>query len=281
MHGFNVNTVNQAYTTLSIFLYTVAKDVGNTAEIQNVSITIKDTTDPIAYRRDISLSYALGELVWYFAASNDVKFISKFGSMWKKISDDGKTNNSAYGYILKHKHGFDQIKTIIELLKKDPNSRRALLNINVPNRDVITTKDEPCTIGIQFLIRDGLLNMTAMMRSNDIWFGFPYDAIYFTTIQKYIARELGIPTGEYTHFVTSLHMYHKDKEKIKESLETFYDRNNKVFIDYMYIVDNALSLYYDILEMENPKEEIVDYFISKGIVKIGGSKVEASDSQFI
>lgn len=52
--------------------------------------------------------------------------------MWNKLSDDGITANSAYGYILQKKHGFNQIEKIIELLKVDPYSRRAVMNINVP-----------------------------------------------------------------------------------------------------------------------------------------------------
>jgi thymidylate synthase len=58
--------------------------------------------------------------------------------------------------------------------------------------------------------------MTTMMRSNDVWFGLPYDIVFFTEVQKYIARKMGITAGVYTHFVVSLHMYLRDEEKLKK-----------------------------------------------------------------
>lgn len=188
--------------------------VGNTHEARNVCVTLHDINDNVVGIRDISPCYLLGEWLWYFIGRNDVEFISAFGSMWKRLSDDGKTNNSAYGYLMKWAFGFDQIEKIIELLSKDPNSRRAVINLNTPNEKVIETKDEPCTIALQFFIRSGKLYCTAMMRSNDIYLGFPYDVAFFTELQKYIADRLGVGYGSYTHFATSLHVYERDVEKL-------------------------------------------------------------------
>lgn len=195
-----------------------APKVGNTRELNNMQFTLTDINNNIVSIRNISPTYLFGELLWYFTGRNSVDFIGAFGSMWKKISDDGKTSNSAYGYLMKSAFNFDQIQTVIDLLRKDPNSRRAVINLNTPNDEVIETKDEPCTIALQFLIRDRKLHCTGIMRSNDIWFGFPYDVTFFTELQKYIASELHVGYGIYTHFVTSLHMYEKDEDKIVEIL---------------------------------------------------------------
>lgn len=200
--------------------FTLCKDllhapiVGNTKELNNVKIQLTNIDNNVVSIRDISASYMFAELLWYFTGRNSVDFIGTFGSMWKRLSDDGKTCNSAYGYLMKEAHGFNQIEKVIELLKHDSNSRRAVINLNVPNENVIETKDEPCTIALQFLVRKGELHCTGMMRSNDIWFGFPYDITFFTELQKYIADQLGLEYGSYTHFVTSLHLYDKDAIKI-------------------------------------------------------------------
>ena len=154
------------------------------------------------------------ELTWYFSKRKDLGFISKFSKFWEHLSDDGQTVNSAYGYILHRKFGFDQIEMVIRLLKADPGSRRAVVNINDANPRTMITKDEPCTICLQFYIRDGRLNCTAIMRSNDLWFGTPYDVLYFTTLQQYIAACLGLELGSYTHFATSLHYYLRDENKL-------------------------------------------------------------------
>lgn len=207
--------VNQMYKHYVNVILKNGKQVGNTKELTNVIFTVKDViNNNIINIRGISYKYVLAELIWYFSGSNSTEFIGQFGDMWNKISDDGVTNNSAYGFILKEKYDFDQIEKIIELLKKDSNSRRAVLNINSANKNVIETKDEPCTISIQFILRNGYLNMTTVMRSNDLYFGLPYDAIFFTELQKYIACRLNCDIGWWTHFVGSMHIYERDIKKL-------------------------------------------------------------------
>lgn len=210
--------VDEAYKSMCELLVN-APVVGNTRELNNVKIEIEDISNSVVSVRNISLTYLLGELLWYFNGSRSLEYISKYSSFWKNISDDGVTSNSAYGYLLKHKHGFDQIEKVIELLSKDINSRRAVININVPNERVIETKDEPCTIALQFLARDGKLYCTAIMRSNDIWFGTPYDWAFFIEVQKVIADRLGLDYGTYTHFATSFHAYERNIEEISKIAE--------------------------------------------------------------
>lgn len=211
------NNMNGIYYKLVKQVLDQGTNVNGTRELQNVSFELTNPLKNITQNRSqakygVSLYYALGELVWYFAGSNSMKFISKFGKMWEKLSDDGKTNNSAYGYRLQTQFGFNQIKTIEQLLEKDKYSRRAVMNINTPNKNVYETNDEPCTIALQFLIRNNRLNLTAIMRSNDLWFGTPYDVLFFTSLQRMIANDLKIEMGSYYHFATSMHIYERNVE---------------------------------------------------------------------
>lgn len=217
---YTAKNMSDMYITLASEVM-FGKTVGNTKERNNVVFEIEDPTDCIALPRGMSYSYMLGELVWYLCARNDVDFIKTFGPYWEKISDDGVTSNSAYGYIVFKKHGFDQYRQVVDQLRKDPNSRRAKINISVPNANSIDTKDEPCTIALDFMIRDGRLHCTAVMRSSDIWLGIPYDVVFFTTLQRMIADELGIAVGTYTHFSASLHAYEKDFPKILAMLKEY------------------------------------------------------------
>lgn len=207
--------MNGIYYELAKQILNQGEKIDGTRELQNVSFELTNPLKNITQNRSqakygVSLYYALGELVWYFTGSNSMKFISKFGKMWEKLSDDGKTNNSAYGYRLQTQFGFNQIKTIERLLEKDKRSRRAVLNINTPNKSVYETHDEPCTIALQFLIRDNQLNLTTIMRSNDLWFGTPYDVLFFTSLQRLIANDLNIEMGSYYHFTTSMHIYERN-----------------------------------------------------------------------
>lgn len=182
--------------------------------LKNCAIVVSrwlDITDNIAtVRTSFSLSYMLGELAWYFTGREDVDFISKC------ISDDGVTNRSVYGAIVFNRYGFDQVAQVIDTLKRDPYSRRAVINFNVPNPKRFETKDEICTIALVFELRDGKLDCTGIMRSNDVWLGTPYDVVFFTELQKHIANELDVGYGKYTHFAVSLHAYEKDIDRVRE-----------------------------------------------------------------
>ena len=141
------------------------------------------------------------------AGSNRVKDIGRFAKKWVDISDDGETNNSAYGYKIHHFYGFDQWEFVRDMLQKDPNSRQAIIHIKDPG---VHEKDTPCTICLQFIIRDEKLHLTVYMRSNDIWMGFPYDVFNFTCYQIRMAMELDVGIGSYTHIAGSLHLYERN-----------------------------------------------------------------------
>jgi thymidylate synthase len=98
---------------------------------------------------------------------------------------------------------------VLEELKNDPDSRRAVMHINQPpdlGRAVgAGSKDVPCTMSLQLLIRDRKLHMHVLMRSNDVVWGMPYDVFSFTCLQEaflYLLQEQGVPVdglGCYHH----------------------------------------------------------------------------------
>lgn len=233
---FGKITVNIAYKKLANDLLDYGHRMetrnvrGTTKELCNYSFTINDLDDECVTLTTgkSDLTYLAAELLWYWSSRNDLEFINKFSTFWSKVTDDGVTANSAYGYILQEKHGFNQIEKIIELLRIDPYSRRAVLNINIPNENVIETKDEMCTICINYQIRDNKLHSSVLLRSNDMWFGARNDIPFFISLQKYIARKLNIEVGTYYHEAYSMHFYSRDFDKVKSvaygTLETIDDR---------------------------------------------------------
>ena len=101
---------------------------------------------------------------------------------------------------------------------------------NVPNENVINTKDEMCTICINYQIRNNKLHSTVIMRSNDANYGLRNDVGYFLYLQKHIASQLGIEVGTYTHMAFSMHFYDRDFEFAKKvaygTMETSSKRLN-------------------------------------------------------
>lgn len=186
------------------------------AECVNAITVIKNPTKNIMTNdiRKLSMRYAIGEMLWYMSANPSLSAIQHYTKAWDRMSDNGETVNSNYGYIIKEAYNFNQYEYCKQLLIKDKNSRQAIIHIKVPKNTLEQpTKDLNCTVCLQFLIRENKLYCTTYMRSNDLWLGFPYDVFQFTCLQVRMAMELGLHIGTYTHIVGSLHLYQRDFEK--------------------------------------------------------------------
>ncbi len=220
---FNARTVNEAWEQGFEALRELAesgyqagsRDGSVLGEITDAVFCIEDPTRNIVTSpiRKMPLRYAVGELAWYLSGSNRVSDISRFAKKWEEISDDGVHNNSAYGWRIFDKFDFNQWEFVKDLLQRDPSSRQAIIHIKDASN--VPTKDTPCTVYLQFLLRDGKLNLSVHMRSNDIWMGVPYDMFSFCFLQMLMAMELGVEIGQYTHYAGSLHIYERDYKAAK------------------------------------------------------------------
>lgn len=242
-----------------------APEVRGTRELNGYSFTLTNLDNNVINVRNISKHYICGELLWYALGRNDVGFINKFAGLWGRISDDGVTSYSAYGDIVFSRHGFNQVEKIIQLLCSDPTSRRAVINFNVPNERVIETKDEICTIALQFLIRDGKLNCYGIMRSNDVWYGLPYDTIFFTELTKYIAKRLNVECGTYTHTVVSLHVYERNYGDIIKAMTRV--PTVQISVDFEKLMQYKFILEHVVEKSESPKIDLVLACEDYGILK--------------
>ena len=159
--------------------------------------------------RQMSLSFAFGEFLWYLRGSDRLDIIEYYSKMYPKFSDDKVTVNGAYGPRI---FGGDlsQWEQVKRLLSKDPDSRQAVISIHQPRDLFSSSLDIPCTCVLQYFIRNGRLNGITYMRSNDIYLGMPYDIFSFTMLQEMLAVELNVELGSYTHMVGSLHIYEKN-----------------------------------------------------------------------
>lgn len=215
--SISVDTANDAfvywYNTLTENMNTQeSRDGEVVGEIINAITVIKDPTRNICKDiRDMPMRYAIGEMLWYMSADNDLKSIQMYTKAWDRMSDDGETVNSNYGHCIKYKFGFDQWLYVKNLLVSNSNTRQAVIHIKTADNK--PSKDVNCTVCLQFFIRDGKLYLITYMRSNDLWMGFPYDVFQFTNMQVLMAMELGVEVGTYTHIAGSLHLYERNVKK--------------------------------------------------------------------
>lgn len=121
----------------------------------------------------------------------------------KKISPDGKC-------VVQR---IDQVAKAINILKKDPTRRTVVMHTWVPFRDLMKfgpkreDSSSPCVLLFYPQLVDGKLHMFVVMKTNDLYNAWPENAYAFSSLQKYMAEQLGVETGTYTHFSVSMHIY--------------------------------------------------------------------------
>ncbi|MBC6356719.1 hypothetical protein ERK19_05060 [Lactobacillus helsingborgensis] len=217
-----------------------------TYELLDTNLILTDPTKSFLTlrSRNLSLSYANGELVWYYTGNNKLSYMQHYSKKMKEFSDDGVTLSGAYGPKIKK-----SLPKILKLFKKDPYTRRAVISLFDNNQNYLNSKDVPCTITLHFLIRNNKLDLFVNMRSNDFYLGLPYDIYSFSMLQVLVALELGLMPGNYHHHVDSLHFYERDKSKVlKISNDHILENNSKQWkqddfiknIDFMVDVESKI-----------------------------------------
>jgi thymidylate synthase len=187
---------------------------GSAAELTGVLLKIRNPRARLSRTEGRGLLFGcLGEFFWYLSKSNKLKFITYYLRRYSEESDDGASVYGAYGPRLFNSRGQDQVRNVIDLLKTNQDSRRAVIQLFDANDLAGRHKDIPCTCTLQFMVRESRLQMLTHMRSNDVFLGLPHDVFAFTMLQEIVARSLGVELGSYKHAVGSLHLYENDRKK--------------------------------------------------------------------
>lgn len=123
----------------------------------------------------------------------------------------------------------NQVDFVINELKRNPSSRRAVILVRDPSIDAFDG-DPACLQHIQYFIRDNQLHCKVLFRSNDACKANYMNMFALILLQQKIANALGIKVGTYTHRANSFHCYEKDFkmlnkyiEAINHNLENTYD----------------------------------------------------------
>lgn len=185
--------------------------------------------DPV---RDANPIFHLMEALWMLAGRRDVAWLARFNKRMATYSDDGIVFNAAYGYRWRRQFHLatddgervnDQLDAIVRLLRADPDSRRAVLQIWDAEADLgIPSKDLACNTQAMFKVRGGQLNMTVSNRSNDIvWGCYGANAVQFSMLLEYMAARIGVEPGTYRQISDSYHAYLDTWPKISTIEERF------------------------------------------------------------
>lgn len=225
--GNNNDMLKQA--VLAIREHGIESDPGNaevntdgTRFIDGVTITVRNPRDRwlSVEGRNSSAIAAIGETFWVMSGRNDIRFLSRVLPRAANFSDDGFTWRAGYGPRL---YAFGQLDSVINRLRKNPNTRQAYLTIYDPALDSdeglahynhegeAKTKDMVCNLALLFAIVNGRLNLTVINRSQDVLWGMSsINFIEFSILQEVIANVLGVDVGVYKLFSNNLHYYNNE-----------------------------------------------------------------------
>lgn len=171
--------------------------------------------------RDTNIAFLIYEALWMLAGRNDLEPLTRYIKDFSRYSDDGKTLHGAYGYrwrnhlnSIHHEKRIgrlDQLDTIAQRLKHDPEDRRSVLQMWDAEYDLdYPSKDVPCNVTATFQ-RDvnGRLDLTVFNRSNDvIWGAYFANAFHFACLLEYVANKIGCDIGVYRQVSVNYHAYH-------------------------------------------------------------------------
>lgn len=164
--------------------------------------------------RWVNYAFMAAEAAYIISGRNDVGYLMAAMKKFGNYSDDGYFQTGSYGppYV-------DQLPYVIDVLRADNTSRQAV--IDIWRRSPRQSKDIPCTLSLQFLIRDNRLHTIVSMRSSDVWTGLIYDMFCFSVMSAVVAASIGadIALGECTITAGSSHIYAADFAKAEDILE--------------------------------------------------------------
>ena len=182
----------------------------DTKALFNVGFTIENPEDNFIKTpfREWKQSYADAEWQWYLSGDRNIKKLGeiygKVPPIWERMADEDGNVNSNYGWQWKREL---QLNHIIKTLIFEPNTRQAAISIYDGKERSEYDHDTPCTYAVQFTVVDNRLNMSVVMRSNDLWYGFCNDQYCFSKLQELVAKEINMDIGSYYHFAHNLHIY--------------------------------------------------------------------------
>lgn len=169
--------------------------------------------------RDANPFFHLYEACWMLAGRFDSASVARFASQMESFAEDGQLWG-AYGWRWRSFFEFDQLHEIIDVLRHDRSTRRAVLTMWAPSGDLIpkpdaagsgiwASKDVPCNTHVYFdASKNGELDMTVCNRSNDIvWGAYGANVVHMSYLHEFVAAAAGLELGHYHQVSNNYHLY--------------------------------------------------------------------------
>lgn len=173
---------------------------------------------PVVTSKFVHLHSVIHELLWMLSGSTNIAYLkANKVRIWDEWADKNGDLGPIYGKQWRDFNGVDQIKYIVDTIRKDPGSRRLVLNAWNP-ADLSKMALTPCHTQAQFSVRDGLLSCKMDMRSNDAFLGLPFNIAQYAFLTHMIAACCDLTPNELIVTQGDLHIYSNHTEQVRTML---------------------------------------------------------------
>ena len=177
---------------------------------------------PLLTTKKIHFKSVAYELLWFLKGDTNIKYLKDNGvSIWDEWADENGDLGPLYGKQWrdwKGADGFhDQISSVIEQIKNNPNSRRHIVSAwNVA--EIPSMALAPCHILFQFYVQDGKLSCQLYQRSADVFLGVPFNIASYALLTHMIANVCNLEVGDFVHTLGDAHLYNNHLTQAEEQL---------------------------------------------------------------
>ena len=175
---------------------------------------------PLLTTKKVHLKSIIYELLWFLNGDTNVHYLQEHGvRIWNEWADENGDLGPVYGSQWRNWNGegIDQIKNLIETLKKNPNDRRMIVTAWNPSQ-VPNMALPPCHMMFQFYVANNKLSCMLYQRSCDMFLGVPFNIASYALLTMMVAHVCGFELGEFVHTLGDTHIYHNHFEQVKEQL---------------------------------------------------------------
>jgi len=178
---------------------------------------------PLLTTKKLHFKSILYELLWFLRGDTNVRWLQEHGvSIWDEWADEKGELGPVYGYQWRHwrtpdGREIDQIRQVVESLKKKPDSRRHIVTAWNP-ADVERMALPPCHALFQFYVADGRLSCQMYQRSADLFLGVPFNIASYAALTLMTAQVAALQAGEFILTLGDAHLYLNHLEQAKQQL---------------------------------------------------------------
>jgi thymidylate synthase len=180
-------------------------------------------TFPLLTTKKLHLKSIIYELLWFLHGDTNVRYLNEHGvTIWDEWADENGDLGRVYGAQWRDWRGnngvrVDQIDKVISEIKKNPSSRRLIVNSwNAAEIDKMALP--PCHVLFQFYVHDAELSCQLYQRSADLFLGVPFNIASYSLLTMMVAQVVDLRPGDFVHTFGDLHLYQNHLEQAREQL---------------------------------------------------------------